>query len=86
MDLVEHGSYLNHENAGLTVDFMDWQIPLSRRFRALKVWFVLRAFGQEGLQRYIRESVRLAKLFESLVLKDNRFELPVASNLGAHVA
>ncbi|GFX59114.1 tyrosine decarboxylase [Trichonephila clavipes] len=50
-----------------------WGIPLSRRFRSLKLWFVIRKYGVEGLQKYIREHVRLAKKFESLVQKDDRF-------------
>ncbi|GAB1609487.1 aromatic-L-amino-acid decarboxylase [Argonauta hians] len=52
-----------------------WGIPLSRRFRSLKLWFVLRTYGIEGLQHYIREHVRLAKLFESKVLEEDRFEV-----------
>ncbi|XP_030078933.1 histidine decarboxylase isoform X1 [Drosophila hydei] len=74
--------YLQHENSGVAVDFMHWQIPLSRRFRALKVWFVLRSFGIKGLQRHIREGVRLAQKLEALVLADHRFELPAKRHLG----
>ncbi|XP_002068893.3 histidine decarboxylase isoform X1 [Drosophila willistoni] len=74
--------YLQHENSGVAVDFMHWQIPLSRRFRALKVWFVLRNYGIKGLQRHIREGVRLAQKFEALVLADHRFELPAKRHLG----
>ncbi|KAH8406213.1 hypothetical protein KR215_008074, partial [Drosophila sulfurigaster] len=74
--------YLQHENSGVAVDFMHWQIPLSRRFRSLKVWFVLRSFGIKGLQRHIREGVRLAQKFEALVLADHRFELPAKRHLG----
>uniref|UniRef100_A0A1I8F588 Cadherin domain-containing protein n=1 Tax=Macrostomum lignano TaxID=282301 RepID=A0A1I8F588_9PLAT len=57
------------------VDFRHWGIPLSRRFRSLKVWFVIRSYGVEGLRRYIRNHCMLAKLFESQVKRDNRFEL-----------
>ncbi|XP_037808178.1 histidine decarboxylase isoform X1 [Lucilia sericata] len=74
--------YLQHENSGVAVDFMHWQIPLSRRFRALKIWFVLRSFGIKGLQRHIREGVRLAQKFEALVLADHRFEIPAKRHLG----
>ncbi|RVE53594.1 hypothetical protein evm_001735 [Chilo suppressalis] len=63
-------------------ELLHWQIPLSRRFRALKLWFVLRNFGLVGLQKHIRESVRLAQKFEALVLADQRFEIPQQSNLG----
>ena len=41
-------------DAGAVVDFRDWQIPLGRRFRALKLWFVLRWYGAEGLRAHIR--------------------------------
>ncbi|XP_061381415.1 histidine decarboxylase isoform X6 [Danaus plexippus] len=74
--------YLRHENSGKAIDYMHWQIPLSRRFRALKLWFVLRNYGVSGLQKHIRESVRLAQKFEALVLADQRFEIPQPRNLG----
>lgn len=63
-------------DAGRTIDYRDWQIPLGRRFRALKLWFVMRHYGLEGLREYVRGHVRLAELFESLVRADDRFELP----------
>ena len=59
-----------------------WGIPLSRRFRSLKLWFVIRSYGVEGLQKYIREHCRLAKVFESLVRKDERFEIASPVHLG----
>uniref|UniRef100_A0A182Y0J7 Histidine decarboxylase n=1 Tax=Anopheles stephensi TaxID=30069 RepID=A0A182Y0J7_ANOST len=74
--------YLQHENSGLAIDYMHWQIPLSKRFRALKLWFVLRSFGTRGLQKHIREGVRLAQKFEALVLADHRFEIPATRHLG----
>ena len=52
-----------------------WGIPLSRRFRSLKLWFVIRSYGVSGLQDYIREHCRLAKVFEEYVLSDRRFEV-----------
>ncbi|OAF69878.1 Histidine decarboxylase, partial [Intoshia linei] len=74
--------YLKHENADLAIDYMHWQIPLSRRFRALKLWFVIRSFGVEGLQKHIRKGVRLAEYFEINLLKDDRFHIPAKRNLG----
>lgn len=59
-----------------------WQIPLSKRFRSLKLWFVIRNYGVSGLQKHIREGVRLAQKFEALVLADQRFEIPAARHLG----
>uniref|UniRef100_A0A4W4E4E7 Aromatic-L-amino-acid decarboxylase n=1 Tax=Electrophorus electricus TaxID=8005 RepID=A0A4W4E4E7_ELEEL len=52
-----------------------WQIPLGRRFRSLKLWFVFRMYGLRGLQAYIRKHVGLAKEFERLVRNDERFEI-----------
>nr|XP_033341538.1 histidine decarboxylase isoform X1 [Megalopta genalis]XP_033341539.1 histidine decarboxylase isoform X1 [Megalopta genalis] len=74
--------YLKHENSGLAIDYMHWQIPLSKRFRALKLWFVIRNYGITGLQKHIREGVRLAQKFEALVLADTRFEIPAPRHLG----
>jgi len=63
--------------SGSVIDYRDWQIPLGRRFRSLKLWFVLRHYGIEGLQFHIREHVRLAQQFTSWVQEDDRFELAV---------
>ena len=54
---------------------MDYGIQLGRRFRSLKFWFILRYFGQEGLQERIREHCRLARLFESWVAESENFEM-----------
>lgn len=61
--------------AGAVIDYRDWQIPLGRRFRALKLWLVIRHYGAEGLRAYIREHVRIAGVFEGLVREDPRFEI-----------
>ncbi len=65
------------------IDYRDWQIPLGRRFRALKLWFVIRHYGIEGLQHHVRRHVELAQQFASWVKADSRFELaaPVPLNL-----
>lgn len=67
--------YLQHSYSDQAIDYRHWGIPLSRRFRALKLWFVIRNYGLEGLQSYIRNHVRLAKLFESLIRNDSRFSI-----------
>lgn len=61
---------------GQVIDYRDWQIPLGRRFRALKLWFVLRSFGAAALRDYIRGHVRMAARFESLITTEARFEIP----------
>jgi aromatic-L-amino-acid/L-tryptophan decarboxylase len=63
------------------VDFRDWHVPLGRRFRALKLWFVVRHYGVEGLRSHIREHVRLAQVFERLVRDDPRFEVAAARTM-----
>jgi aromatic-L-amino-acid decarboxylase len=60
--------------SGAVIDYRDWQVPLGRRFRALKLWFVIRSFGVAGLQARIREHVRLAAEFAAWVDADPRFE------------
>jgi len=52
-----------------------WGIPLSRRFRSLKLWFVIRNFGVTGLQEYVRNHCRLAREFQAKVEADSRFRL-----------
>jgi aromatic-L-amino-acid decarboxylase len=61
--------------ANSVVDFKDWQIPLGRRFRSLKLWMVLRLYGVDNLQSYIRKHIHLAEHFEQLLLSDSRFEV-----------
>ncbi len=77
--------YLRNEasESGKVFDYRDWQIPLGRRFRALKLWFVIRHYGTEGLQAVVREHLRLARAFASWVEADPDFELaaPVSVNL-----
>lgn len=59
------------------IDYKDWQLALSRRFTALKLWVVIRRHGLMDLMSHIRGDVTLAKRFESLVVKDRRFEIVV---------
>ncbi|KAL0912030.1 hypothetical protein M5K25_017972 [Dendrobium thyrsiflorum] len=59
------------------VDYKDWQIALSRRFRSLKMWMVLRGYGTANLRQFLRGHVRVAKVFEGLVRLDRRFEVVV---------
>jgi aromatic-L-amino-acid decarboxylase len=68
-------AYLKNDftDSGLVTDYRDWQIPLGRRFRALKMWFVIRTWGVSGLQEHIRHHIRLGNLFAELV--DSRKDL-----------
>jgi len=67
--------------SGEVVDFRDWHIPLGRRFRALKLWFVIRSFGIEGLQQMIRSHVEWAGRFAEWVEADEDFELAAPRSL-----
>ena len=62
-------------------DYRDWQIPLGRRFRALKLWFVLRHYGVEGLQYHLRRHIELAQLLAGWIRDSEEFELAVESPL-----
>ncbi|XP_041645345.1 histidine decarboxylase [Cheilinus undulatus] len=74
--------YLRHDNSQAATDFMHWQIPLSRRFRSLKLWFVMRSFGLKNLQAHIRHGIEMAKLLESHIKGDPNFEIPAERHLG----
>ena len=77
--------YLRNQatESGAVIDYRDWHIQLGRRFRSLKLWFVIRHYGVEGLQHNVREHVRLAQQFAGWVRNDDRYELaaPVPLNL-----
>ncbi len=63
--------------SGAVIDYRDWHIPLGRRFRALKLWFVIRSYGVEGLRRFVRRHVELAREFARWVGESDDFELVV---------
>ena len=64
-------------------DYRDWQIPLGRRFRSLKLWSVIRHYGIKGMQAHIRQHMESAKALTEKINKDDRFELmaPTVLNL-----
>ncbi len=67
--------FLKSREADAVIDYRDWGVPLGRRFRALKLWFVIRSYGVEGLRAIIREHVRLGGLFAEWVEADPEFEI-----------
>ena len=75
--------YLRNQatESGAVIDYRDWHIQLGRRFRSLKLWFVIRHYGIEGLQHHIRQHVQLAQAFAERVHNDNRFELAAPAPL-----
>lgn len=77
--------YLRNQatESGAVIDYRDWHVPLGRRFRALKLWLVIRHYGIEGLQAHLREHVRITQEFLKWVQADFRFEVmaPAPLNL-----
>lgn len=74
--------YLKHDMGDLAPDFRHWQIPFGRRFRSLKLWFVMRIYGIKGLQAFIREQIGLCKEFENLMKEDDLFEIVTPATMG----
>ncbi len=70
-----HPEYLKTGIDAEVKNFRDWGIPLGRRFRALKLWFVIRSYGVQGLQKIVGEHIRLAQLFKGWVEEHDAFEL-----------
>jgi aromatic-L-amino-acid/L-tryptophan decarboxylase len=75
--------YLKTRTRGTVNDYRDWGIPLGRRFRALKLWSVIRSYGTEGLQKKIREHIDFAARLKEMILREPDFEIlaPVVINV-----
>lgn len=75
--------YLRNEAtaSGAVIDYRDWHVQLGRRFRALKLWFVIRHYGVEGLRFHVRRHVALAQELVSWIRDDERFELAAPAPL-----
>ncbi|MCL2727067.1 MAG: pyridoxal-dependent decarboxylase [Bacteroidales bacterium] len=67
--------YLKTATRGQVNDYRDWGIPLGRRFRALKLWFVLRGFGLEGIRQRVREQILLNEYFAEQISQSGHFEI-----------
>jgi aromatic-L-amino-acid decarboxylase len=67
--------YLRTPEEDQVRNFMDYGIQLGRRFRALKLWMVLRAFGSEGLRQHLRAHIALAQRFQGWIEESPDFEL-----------
>jgi len=73
--------YLKTKSDGLVANHCDWGIPLGRRFRSLKLWFVLRHYGLTGLQEKLRFHIELAKWLEDEIIRSPEFELAVPRSM-----
>ena len=67
--------YLRSRETGHVIDYQNWSVPLGRRFRALKLWFVIRSYGVEGLQSLIRSHIAMAKTLFEQVSGETDFEI-----------
>jgi aromatic-L-amino-acid decarboxylase len=67
--------------SGAVIDYRDWHVPLGRRFRALKLWFVIRHYGVDGLRHHVRRHVELAQRFRGWIEEDQRFVLAAPAPL-----
>lgn len=74
--------YLRTAHDDVARNLMDYGVPLGRRFRALKLWFVLRYFGVNGLANRLREHLRITQIFKDWVESHAEFELLAPANLG----
>jgi len=70
-----HPEYLKTGVDAVVNNYRDWGIQLGRRFRALKLWFVIRTYGVEGIQALIRKHIALAQKFREWLEADSRFEI-----------
>jgi aromatic-L-amino-acid decarboxylase len=74
--------YLRTSVASDVIDYRNWQIPLGRRFRSLKLWFTLRSFGLQRLRQDLRAHVDVAQQLAAMITDDDRFELVYPVYLG----
>ncbi len=68
-------------DSGDVIDYRDWQVPLGRRFRSLKLWFVLRSYGVEGLRAHIRHHVEAAERLTGRISSNPRLRLAAPVSL-----
>lgn len=67
--------YLRTQYDGQVNNYCDWGVPLGRRFRALKLWFVIRSYGIDGLRAKIRHHIDLAEWLETEISESDDFEM-----------
>jgi len=64
------------------IDYRNWHVPLGRRFRALKLWFVVRSYGAEGIRHHVRRHIEMAQRLTGRVEADRRLELVAPTTFG----
>lgn len=73
--------YLMTKSRGAVNDYRDWGVPLGRRFRALKLWFVLRDYGVKGIQAKIREHISMTQKLAQMIRQEPDFQIMAPQNL-----
>jgi aromatic-L-amino-acid decarboxylase len=68
--------------SGQVIDYRDWQVPLGRRFRALKLWWVLRSYGAEGIRHHLREYIRLTEAVAAKIEQHDHLALTAPVHFG----
>ena len=74
-------AYLQSRETGSVIDYRDWSVPLGRRFRALKLWFVIRSYGVDGLKDKLRQQLAWAADLETTIATEPEVELLVPRSL-----
>lgn len=72
--------YLKTSEGDRVTNFRDWGLALGRRFRALKLWFVIRSYGVEGLQKFLRTQIELAQRYSETIASTKNWELLAPTN------
>lgn len=76
-------AYLRTKEAdsGLVIDYRNWQLSLGRRFRSIKLWFVMRSYGVEGLQKHLRTGITQCEALAQLISSSEDFEIVTPPSL-----
>ncbi|KAL4071261.1 pyridoxal phosphate-dependent transferase [Scleroderma yunnanense] len=85
LDVTPEFLRTKHGDAGTVIDYRNWHFGLGRKFRSLKLWFVLRSYGVEGFQRYIRQTIKYNDMFVSLIRESTDFGLVTPPSLALTV-
>ncbi|KAG8942904.1 hypothetical protein FRC04_003304 [Tulasnella sp. 424] len=75
LDVTPEFLRTKHSEEGTVIDYRNWQLALGKRFRALKLWFVLRSYGVEGFRAHIRKGIKQAELFATRIRESQKFEI-----------
>lgn len=85
LDITPEFLRTEHGDAGTVQDYRNWQLGLGRKFRSLKLWFMMRSYGVEGFQRHIRQTIKHNNLFVSLIHGSTDFALVTPPSLALSV-